>query len=153
MNSQDIIQGVRAYIALDGRMIIVAADGTYLGILTGDVSHTESVCNPQGNYGSLHSTTSTQNPHSLYGGSHGIYSPYNPHCIQPPHLIVNQQAVGVLSSNPNLSGQQSRHDLNMILGILLGARCSSKSMAEVVLDSYSQSRATSAWMMSQTLRF
>ncbi|ABA24701.1 hypothetical protein Ava_D0036 [Trichormus variabilis ATCC 29413] len=152
MNSQDIIQGIRAYIALDGQMVIVAADGTYLGIITADVSHPESICNPQGNYGSIYSTTSTQNPNSLYGGAHGIYSPYNPHCVQPPQLIVNNQNAGVISINPHLP-QRERHDLNMILGILLGARYSAKSMAEVVLDSYSQNRATSAWLMNQTLGF
>ncbi|YAG15129.1 hypothetical protein NSTC745_04490 [Nostoc sp. DSM 114161] len=122
MNSQDIIQAIKCYIALDGKMVIVAADGTYLGILSSDVSHPESICNPESSYGSIYSFTSTQNPHSLYGGTHGIYSPYNPHCLQPPQLIANNQNVGVLSTNSHLVGQQERHDLNIILGILLGAR-------------------------------
>ncbi len=105
-------------------MMVVAADGTYLGVLSSNISHPESICNPQGNYGSIYSTTSTQNPHSMYGGTHGIYSPYNPHCIQPPQLITNQKNVGVLSTNPHLVGQIARHDLNIILGVLLGARYS-----------------------------
>ncbi|QSJ14157.1 hypothetical protein JYQ62_19665 [Nostoc sp. UHCC 0702] len=135
---------------MDGRMVVIAADETYLGLLTSDISHPESICNPQGNYGSLHSTTSTQNPHSIYGGMHGLYSPYNPYCLQPPQLIANGQNAGVLSSNQNLP---ERHDISLIIGILLGARFSTKSTAEIVLDADNQSRATSAWLMSQTLHY
>jgi hypothetical protein len=153
MNGQDIIQSVKSYIALDGQMVVVASDGTNLGVLSSDLSHPESISNPQGNYGNIHSPTSTQNPHSMYGGTYGIYSPYNPYCVQPPQMIVSQQVIGVISTNSNLAGQQPRHDMNLILGILLGARCSSKSMAEIVLDAHNQDRATSAWLMSQTLRF
>ncbi len=66
MNGQDIIQSVKSYIALDGQMVVIASDGAYLGVLSSDLSHPESISNPQGNYGSIHSTTSTQNPHSMY---------------------------------------------------------------------------------------
>lgn len=149
MNSRDVIEGIQSYVAADGQTMVVAADGAYLGVLSSDVNHPDSISNPQGNYGSRHSVTSTQNPHSLYGGVHGVYSPYNPHCVQPPQLMINSQSVGLLSVNPHLNG----HDLNLILGILLGARYGGKSLQEVMLDSYSQSRATSAWLMSQTLQF
>jgi hypothetical protein len=164
---QQIIEAIRGYIAADGQMVAVAPDGQFVGILTSDFNHLESVCNPSGNFGSATSITSMFNQHSLYGGLHGTYSPYNPHCMNPPRLIVNQTDCGVLTNNPHIQGY--KHNLDLIIGVLLGAATNNTmtpeqimaleyqqqmaDLAKMQLEDYSKARRDAQNMVSRTLRF
>lgn len=67
-------------------LMIVAADGTFLGTCEGTVG-TYSISNPFSQYGSEYGLYSMFNPYSLYGGVYSMYSPYNPYTTTAPYLI------------------------------------------------------------------
>jgi hypothetical protein len=169
MSIQEVIQTVQQLVALDGQMIVVANDGRYLGLVTGDLQHPESINNPYGEYGSATGMYSTQNPCGLYGGTNAIYSPYNPHTLMPPNLVVNQQPILVLTANQTLS-PTSRMELNFLLGLVLGATCGQQQVSPYVqmalshqqqqhnlqmqeLQDYARARADAARLMNSTIRF
>ena len=72
---------------------ILAADGTYLGLLT-DQQHRESVMNKNGPYGSATAANSLWNPSSPYGSASSRKSPMNGHNGLPAQLVKNGQVVG-----------------------------------------------------------
>ncbi|HAA30544.1 MAG TPA: hypothetical protein DCE56_26245 [Cyanobacteria bacterium UBA8553] len=87
---------------LDGYGQLWSPSGQFLGLLSSNQRHLNSIINPKGPYGSFYSPSSIQNPQGLYGSPEGIYSPYNPHCINPPVIFFRGQPLLVLTRNLNL---------------------------------------------------
>lgn len=75
--------------------------GQYLGCLTCNEFHTESVFNQFGRYGSQFSSTSIWNPFSQYGSRFSAYSPCNEFGTSPPRVIdvTRNLFVGELTLN------------------------------------------------------
>jgi hypothetical protein len=69
-----------------GELIVVANDGTYLGLATSNTAKSESVCNSAGRYGSSASSTSIYNSAGRYGSTAGSLSAYNSATSRPPAL-------------------------------------------------------------------
>ena len=57
--------------------VLVAGDGTYLGVVSANEYDPESTSNPFGLYGSAFSATSINNPYSLYGSEFSAYTATN----------------------------------------------------------------------------
>lgn len=87
---------------LDGYGQVWSPSGQFLGLLSSNQRHLNSIINPHGPYGSFYSPTSLQNPQGLYGSPEGIHSPYNPNCINPPVIFFRGQPLLVLTRNLNL---------------------------------------------------
>ena len=85
--------------AVNGVAQLCAADGQFLGMVSSNQYDLNSICNPNGIYGSTWSIFSIRNPSSLYGSAYGIYSPYNPNSINPPVIIYQGQSVVVVTRN------------------------------------------------------
>ena len=64
--------------------ILVAGDGTYLGVVSANEYDPESTSNPFGLYGSAFSATSINNPYSLYGSEFSADSANNPYVVSDP---------------------------------------------------------------------
>lgn len=69
-----------------GDLILLADDGTYLGLATGNTVKSESVCNTIGSYGSSVSSTSIFNSVGRYGSTVGSLSAYNAVASRPPTM-------------------------------------------------------------------
>ena len=67
-------------------MYIYAQDSSqqYLGYITHDRYHSESIINEYGSYGSSYGLTSIRNEFSSYGSDFGLFSAYNEFSINPP---------------------------------------------------------------------
>jgi len=61
--------------------VLVAGDGTYLGVVSANVFDPDSTSNPLGQYGSQFSATSINNPYSLYGSEYSVESATNPYLV------------------------------------------------------------------------
>lgn len=92
----NIIEFLRS---IDGLGQLWAADGQFLGILSSNQYDQNSICNPNGIYGSSHSATSIRAEYSMYGGEYGVYSPYNSYCVQPPAIFSQNQIVLMVTRN------------------------------------------------------
>ncbi len=66
-----------------GPPAIIAADGQFLGVLSGNRYDPLSVANPYGEYGSRFSPTSITNPYGIYGSRFSPLSPNNPYAPAP----------------------------------------------------------------------
>lgn len=64
--------------------ILIAGDGTYLGVVSANEFDPESTSNPFGLYGSAYSATSIANPFSLYGSEYSADSANNPYVVSDP---------------------------------------------------------------------
>ncbi|NDA10530.1 MAG: hypothetical protein EBZ07_06765 [Verrucomicrobia bacterium] len=64
--------------------VLVAGDGTYLGVVSANEFDPESTSNPFGLYGSAFSATSINNPYSLYGSEFSADSANNPYVVSDP---------------------------------------------------------------------
>ena len=64
--------------------VLVAGDGTYLGVVSANEYDPESTSNPFGLYGSAFSATSINNPYSLYGSEFSADSANNPYVVSGP---------------------------------------------------------------------
>ena len=64
--------------------VLVAGDGTYLGVVSANEYDPESTSNPFGLYGSAFSATSINNPYSLYGSEFSADSANNPYVVSDP---------------------------------------------------------------------
>jgi hypothetical protein len=105
-------------IALDGQIGLVAQDGTFLGLISSDTNHPNSIINPN-TYGNRYGQT-IHNQYSQYGGQYGLYSPYNSFCSHPPILInANEQFLAIITRN-NYVNTNSLDiiDIDFILEIL-----------------------------------
>lgn len=107
---------------MNGCATLVAADGTFLGVVSSAQHDLNSICNPHGQYGSRHGFYSVRNPHCFYGGRHGIYSPYNPYCVDAPAIVYQGRVVlRVLARNPYHASSYSVPliDPDFLFGVLL----------------------------------
>jgi hypothetical protein len=92
-------QLAQALVALDGQVGLVAQDGNFLGLMSSNINHPNSVINPN-TYANCYGQT-IHNQYSPYGGQYGSYSPYNSYCLNPPilFLIENNQQLALLTRN------------------------------------------------------
>lgn len=67
-------------------MIVVAADGTFLGTCEGTTG-VNSISNPYSPYGNQYGMQSMYNPYSMYGGTYSMYSPYNSYSVSAPYIV------------------------------------------------------------------
>lgn len=81
---------------------IIAADGTFLGVIDRDYDGPESIANPRSAFGSPYSRLSIWNPTSAYGSPTGAYSPWNRNSYRPPVLYWHGVFRGYLSTNPDM---------------------------------------------------
>ncbi|MBW4674700.1 MAG: hypothetical protein KME52_11920 [Desmonostoc geniculatum HA4340-LM1] len=146
MNIQELL------LAIDGQATIVAPDGAFLGVLSTSAVDPSSISNPAGIYGSNGSIYSIRNRNGNYGSINGLFSPYNPNCIMPPTILLRGQPLTLLTQNYALASQLPKIDPDFVLSFYQQVS-HYDSACQTLLDSYNQNRATSAWFMSQTLRF
>ncbi len=90
--------------SLDGRATLLAADGTYLGIISSNQYQHESVCNSYGPHGSPYRQKSVRNEYGIYGSEYFSGSIYNPYTSSPPRIYLNGKKIGYLTKNSFLSG-------------------------------------------------
>jgi hypothetical protein len=90
---------------------IIAADGTFLGIIDRDYDNPESIANARSAFGSPYSRLSIWNPESAYGSPNGAYSPWNRNCYRPPVLYWHGVFRGYLSTNPDMQPKVSPSSL------------------------------------------
>ncbi len=64
--------------------VLVAEDGTFLGVESANPFDLDSISNPFGLYGSEYSATSINNPYSLYGSEFSTESTTNPFLVSEP---------------------------------------------------------------------
>ncbi len=86
--------------AINGLGQMCAADGQFLGVLSSNQCDPNSICNPNGSYGSSYSFTSIRNPSGMYGSTFGLYSPYNSYCLNPPAIFYQNQRILIVTRNP-----------------------------------------------------
>jgi hypothetical protein len=96
---------------LDDRAILRGGDTgyVYLGLISSNKSHPDSICNPSGDYGSPSSPLSVRNDSGQYGRPRGgsifepffnsDYSAYNAEATRPPRVILDGTFVGWLTPN------------------------------------------------------
>ncbi len=129
-------QLAQALVALDGQVGLVAQDGNFLGLMSSDINHPNSIINPN-TYGNPHGNT-IYNQCSLYGGEGGLYSPDNPLCLNPPILMdANEQHLALVTRNYNIV----TNGLNIIdplfmLGILYGLAYQQSNISEQFANTY-----------------
>jgi hypothetical protein len=90
---------------------IIAADGTFLGVIDRDYGGPESIANSRSAFGSPYSRLSIWNPDSAYGSPVGAYSPWNRDCYRPPVLYWHGVFRGYLSTNPDMQPKVSPSSL------------------------------------------
>lgn len=100
---------------LDGKAIIVAEDGTYLGKIDSNQFGADSILNDFGKYGNTFSGTSIFNDFSRYGGTIGLQSPFNDLCLRPPKVYLGKDFVGYLTTNQT---KLPRIDPHALIGYL-----------------------------------
>ncbi|MCY7337689.1 MAG: hypothetical protein LH613_16010 [Chamaesiphon sp.] len=107
-------------ITLDGQLGLVAQDGIFLGLMSSDMNHPNSIINPN-TYGNPHGNN-IYNQNSQYGGQHGLQSPYSSSCLNPPILInINEEQLALVTRNYNLiANGLDIIDIDFMLGILYG---------------------------------
>ena len=64
--------------------VLVAEDGTLLGVDSANPFDLNSTSNPFGMYGSEYSASSINNPYSLYGSEYSTESATNPYLVSEP---------------------------------------------------------------------
>ena len=93
---------IEVFQLLDDQGQLWSPSGQFLGRLSSQAEHINSIINPEGDYGSPYSLISIHNPQSQYGGEKGEYSPFNPNCQNPPIVFYQSQPLFILSNNFNL---------------------------------------------------
>lgn len=79
--------------------VILAEDGTYLGIVDGNTFNSDSICNPYGTHGSKFSFDSIFNRFGSYGSEFGSMSAFNKFAIDPPIIFVGSTPIAFLTLN------------------------------------------------------
>ena len=83
---------------------LLSSDYNYIGRLSLNKFHPESVCNQYGVYGSRYSSKSITNQYSMFGSPYSTLSPFNPYTLTPPYIVCRGVIVGRLSKNAFLNG-------------------------------------------------
>ena len=66
--------GLYSLAQIDGRAILVASDGTYLGLISSNRYSSDSICNRYGDYGSRYASLSIRNQYGDYGSRYASVS-------------------------------------------------------------------------------
>ncbi len=85
-------------VAIDGVAQLWSLNANFLGLLSSDQYHCNSIINPK-TYGSSYCYSSIQNPGTPYGGTCGMYSPYNLTSSHPPVVVYQSRVVLVVTKN------------------------------------------------------
>ncbi|HEY9703930.1 MAG TPA: hypothetical protein V6C58_15885, partial [Allocoleopsis sp.] len=103
MNLDPFLQMVqKLLLTIDGQAVLIAndIDNTFLGLVSSNQNHPDSICNPNGQYGGLYGQYSIRNTWGMYGGTAGIYGPYSNGLIDNyPAIIYNNQVIAFLSKS------------------------------------------------------
>lgn len=68
-------------------ILVDRATGKYLGTLSSNPYDSDSVSNPYGRYGSIHSADSINNPYGKYGSQYSNDSANNPYATNAPVIL------------------------------------------------------------------
>lgn len=83
--------------------LIIATDGTMLGVFSNNKYDDKSVANKYGTYGSKYQTKSIWNKYGDYGSQYSDKSPFNKYTQTPPVLVLNGKGVAYLTVNTALT--------------------------------------------------
>ncbi len=78
---------------------IVAADGTFLGVVSKDRLDLDSIANKVGKFGNTAGKESIFNDEGKYGGKLGAQSAFNEMCTRPPKIVLPSGKWTYLSAN------------------------------------------------------
>jgi len=90
---------VLTFADLDGKAVIVAQDGKYLGLISSNEYASKSIINEYGAHGSEYRFDSINNEYSVYGSEYSIKSSYNEYATSPPRVYLGNQFVAYLTKN------------------------------------------------------
>lgn len=93
---------VELFQAIDGHGQLWSPSGQFLGRLCSDIHKSNSIINPDGEYGSPYSLTSIHNRECEYGGETGEYSPFNPNSKNPPIVFYRCQPLFIITTHLDL---------------------------------------------------
>lgn len=94
------------------KAIIVAYDGTYLGLCNGKTG-IDSISDPYSRYGGQYSVNGMYSKVSRYGGKVNIYSPYNKDSDFAPYVLQYSDSLYKQVSSPTfLASPQFINDLH-----------------------------------------
>lgn len=84
---------------LDGKGVIVADDGTFLGAISSNAFESKSISNEVGSHGSFVGSASIFNDVSRYGGEVSPQSPWNDIGTRPPKVFLKDKFIAFLTVN------------------------------------------------------
>lgn len=84
---------------------IVASDGTFLGQISKNRFHPNSIANPYGQFGSRYNSNSIFNRYGNYGSKYSQTSPFNRYAQAPPKITRAGKTIGYLTRNPHWKPQ------------------------------------------------
>ncbi|UCD95331.1 MAG: hypothetical protein JSU69_04580 [Candidatus Zixiibacteriota bacterium] len=93
---------MKSFAHLEGAKI-VAADGTFLGIISTRPFDPDSIANEFGEYGNEFKPKSIFNEFGQYGNRLSSLSPFNPMAAAPPKISRDDRFVAYLTKNSFLS--------------------------------------------------
>ncbi|QLE46677.1 hypothetical protein FD723_41560 (plasmid) [Nostoc sp. C052] len=84
--------------------IVVASDGTFLGVVDSNAYNSNSICNEYGQYGSAYGI-GIFNKYGTYGGESSQIGAYSENAQKPPILIKDGQPIALITKNPNFKNR------------------------------------------------
>ncbi len=99
------------FVQLDGIGVLIANDGTYLGLISSNQYSSNSIINSYGTYGSKYSSKSIFNEYGRYGGAYSSQSPFNNYTSTPPRIFLGNTFIGYLTTNSFLSSGINTYSL------------------------------------------
>lgn len=84
--------------------IVVAYDGTFLGVVDSNAYNMNSICNQYGKYGSPYGM-GIFNQYGTYGGEYSQIGAYNERAQKPPLLIKDGKPIAFVTKNPNFKNR------------------------------------------------
>lgn len=90
---------VTTFDQLDGKAVIIASDGVFLGLISSNSFDAKSITNEVGTHGSEVASNSIFNSVGRYGSEVSSNSPWNDLASSPPKVFVGETFVGYLTKN------------------------------------------------------
>jgi hypothetical protein len=84
--------------------VLVANDGTYLGVISRNRYDSDSIADKYGDYGSKYSSTSIFNKYGTYGSRYSSQSAFSEYATEPPAILLDGNVVGYLTVNSHFPG-------------------------------------------------
>jgi len=84
---------------LDGKAVIIASDGEFLGLVSSNSFDSKSIMNDVGRHGSDVASKSIFNSVGRYGSDVSTQSPWNDIASKPPKVFLGERFVGYLTKN------------------------------------------------------